>query len=404
MSDTSPKRPLRTMFLLTSMPVGGAETLLVNLVRSVDRSVLEPEICCLKQPGPLGEQISNEIRVHHGFIRFKYDVLVVWRLMRLFWRRKVDAVVTVGAGDKMFWGRIAAYVAGVPVIASAIHSTGWPDGLGLLNRRLTSWTDAFIAVAAAHRKFLVDHEKLPAEKVRLIPNGVKLDRFVPLTDDKSCRRRALNLPEGVPICGIVAALRPEKNHSRFLRIAAEIRRHHHPLAEFLIIGEGPLRQELESYREELGLQSAVHFLGSRFDIDQILPACDVFMLTSDNEASPVSIIEAMACGLPVVAPNVGSVRELVVNHQTGFTAHVNDEPVFIEHLSLLLRDTALARRLGQAGRTLAMEVASLDQMVRGYQQLITTTYDRKTKVLTSHVRSNPWRKMWSAMRWIETSR
>ena len=128
--------PLRVMFVITSMNVGGAETLLVELVRRLDRRRFLPELCCLKGPGPLGEMMAKEVPVHHDLLRRKTDVGVLWRLAQLFKRRGIDAVVTVGAGDKMFWGRLAARLAGVPVVASALHSTGWPDRVQLANRLL----------------------------------------------------------------------------------------------------------------------------------------------------------------------------------------------------------------------------------------------------------------------------
>src|SRR4051812_36920584 len=114
---------LRLMFVHTFMPVGGAETLLVNLIRRLDRDRFTPEICCLKFPGPLGEVIAREIPLFSGLLGVKYDLRVLPRLARLLIRRQIDAVVTVGAGDRMFWGRLAARLAGVPVILTALHST-----------------------------------------------------------------------------------------------------------------------------------------------------------------------------------------------------------------------------------------------------------------------------------------
>ena len=119
------------MFVITSMPVGGAETLLVNMVRRMDRSRVIPSVCCLKDKGVLGEELASEIGVFDGYINHKMDVRVMGRLKALFKSQQIDAVITVGAGDKMFWGRIAAKRAAVPVVLSALHSTGWPDGVGL---------------------------------------------------------------------------------------------------------------------------------------------------------------------------------------------------------------------------------------------------------------------------------
>src|SRR5688572_30438237 len=116
MSSLLHKRPLRVMFLTTSMPIGGAETLLLNLVRRLDRARFAPEIVCLKERGPLGEELALEMPVHHGFLSSKFDLRVLPRLWKLMRRPRADAVITVGAGDKMFWGRLAAKLARVPVI------------------------------------------------------------------------------------------------------------------------------------------------------------------------------------------------------------------------------------------------------------------------------------------------
>ena len=240
-------RPLRVMFVKTFMPVGGAETLLVELIRRLDRQRFAPELCRLKERGPLGEQLADEIPTHANLLTSKWDVRVLARLVKLLRQRQIDAIVTVGAGDKMFWGRLAGRLAGVPVIASALHSTGWPDGVGRLNRLLTPITDAFIAVAPSHGDFLTRFEKFPGEKVVVIPNGVDTGRFSPVPDGDKVRRE-LGLTSTAPVVSIVAALRPEKNHEMFLQVAAKIRRRVSD-AQFLVVGDGPCRAALEDLAE-----------------------------------------------------------------------------------------------------------------------------------------------------------
>jgi glycosyltransferase involved in cell wall biosynthesis len=369
--------PLRVMFLITSMPVGGAETLLVNLIRRLDREAFLPSLCCLKSLGPLGEMLADEIPTHHDLIQHKYDLRVARRLSKLFRNQRIDAVITVGAGDKMFWGRLAAHSAGVPVVLSALHSTGWPDVIGRLNRTrlLTRWTDAFIGVADAHGRYLIKQEGFPAEKVRVIPNGVDVNRFHPLRDVGALRQE-LALPHSAPVAGIVAALRPEKNHELFLRAAARVRARI-PAAQFLIIGDGPTRDGLDLLATELKLGDAVRFLGTRTDIPELLAALDVFVLTSKIEANPVSILEAMASGKPVIAPRVGSIGDSVVDGQTGFLTDPNDELQVAERLAELFTDTERARRMGEAGRAAVVTRWSLERMVEGYQNLIAEVYSSK---------------------------
>ena len=112
------------MFITTSMPVGGAETLLVNLIRRLDRAQFLPELCCLKDLGPLGEELAEEVPAFERLLWKKTDVRVLPRLIRLLRWRRTDAVITVGAGDKMFWGRIAARLAGSPRAVSSGAAVG----------------------------------------------------------------------------------------------------------------------------------------------------------------------------------------------------------------------------------------------------------------------------------------
>ncbi len=113
-------RPLRVMFVQTDMRVGGAEMITANVIRRLDRRRFAPELCCLKHRGALGESLAEEIPVHYGLLAGKFDLRVWPKLTELLRRRRIDAVITVGAGDKMFWGRLAACRVGVPVILSAL--------------------------------------------------------------------------------------------------------------------------------------------------------------------------------------------------------------------------------------------------------------------------------------------
>jgi glycosyltransferase involved in cell wall biosynthesis len=369
------------MFMQTDMRVGGAEVLTASILRRLDRRRFAPELCCLKERGELGEELAGEIPVHDGLLRGKYDVRIWPRLTRLLRDRKIDAVVTVGAGDKMFWGRLAARRAGVPAILSALHSTGWPDGVGRLNRLLTPITDAFIAVAESHGRFLVDKQRFPAHKVAVIRNGVDTERFAPRADVIAVRRE-LGLGETDPVVGIVAALRPEKNHELFLEMARRVVAAL-PGARFLIVGEGPRRGALERLARDLGLQSHVLFLGSRGDVPRILAATDVFALTSHIEANPVSILEAMSVGRPVVATNVGSIHEAVTEGRTGFLVPPGDAPKFSERILQLLHAPLLGHSMGAAAREAVIHHWSIEAMVSGYERLIESVYATKSSVVAT---------------------
>ncbi|HVT27933.1 MAG TPA: glycosyltransferase [Lacipirellulaceae bacterium] len=375
-SSGTPKieRPLRVMFMQTDMRVGGAEMVTTNIIRRLDRRRFAPELCCLKERGTLGEELADEVPVHHGLLAAKYDLRVWPRLTRLLRSRQIDAVVTVGAGDKMFWGRLAAWRVGVPVILSALHSTGWPDGVGRLNRMLTPITDSFIAVAESHGRFLAKNLGVDEGRVAVIPNGVDTERFAPFPDILAVRRE-VGLGPTDSVVGIVAALRPEKNHKLFLDIARRVV-DQLPTARFLVIGDGPCRDEIERRASELGIGERTLFLGPRGDVPRLLAAMDVFALTSKIEANPVSILEAMSVGRPVVATNVGSIREAVADGRTGFLVPSGDADRFAERVLQLLRNPLTRETMGRSARDDVIRCWSLDAMVSGYERLIESTYAR----------------------------
>ncbi len=367
--------PLRLMFVITSMPVGGMETLLVELIRRLDRSRFEPELCCLKYPDVLGESLAEEIPVHAGLLKHKYDFAVLWRLKRLLRERRIDAVVTIGAGDKMFWGRLAGRLAGVPVICSALHSTGMPDRVEFLNRLLAPITDTFIGVAETQGRYLAEKEGCPAAKVRVIPNGVDVEKFHPRWPIASLQREFC-LPSDSPVAGIVAALRPEKNHELFLQ-AAKLVHDALPAVRFLVVGDGPRRAELERFARELGLNEAVRFTGARSDVPEVLSLVDVVLLTSQMEANPASILEAMACEKPVVATCVGSLAETVLDGRTGYLVPPGDAYELARRTLDLLCHPDHAAMLGRAGREHVIAHWSVDRMVKGYEDLIAGLYEKK---------------------------
>lgn len=368
-----PKRPLNVMFVITSMPVGGAEVLLMNLVRRFDPQRIKPSICCLKEKDELGEEVSFDIPVFDHQIKHKFDLAVIKRLGLLYKKNKIDAIVTVGAGDKMFWGRLAAKNAGVPIILSALHSTGWPDGVGRLNRLLTKITTGFIAVAESHGQFLAEFEKFPEEKVFVIPNGIDTEKFKFDVEARNKWRQQIGIPVDAPTVGIVAALRPEKNHILFVSSAAQVLKTI-PDAHFVIAGDGPERPAIEQHIASLGIGDRVHLIGSTSDIPGVLSAVDLFALTSQNEASPVSILEAMSCQRPVVAPNVGSISESVLEGRTGFLVPEGDLNASAGRWVEILDNPGLANEMGITAREHVVASSSLDSMTEGYASLIERLY------------------------------
>jgi glycosyltransferase involved in cell wall biosynthesis len=147
-----------------------------------------------------------------------------------------------------------------------------------------------------------------------------------------------------------------------------------PHAHLLIVGDGPLRAQVEQWVQSLALQNHVHLLGMRRDVPQILAATNIFVLSSRGwEGLPLTVLEAMASSLPVVASDVGGTREAVINQQTGYLFPPGDMVALADHLQTLASDPALAQQMGQRGLVRVKEFFTLERMVREtaarYEQL-----------------------------------
>jgi glycosyltransferase involved in cell wall biosynthesis len=382
--------PIRVAFVTTNMGIGGAERLLFELITRLDRTRFEPVLVCLKERMSLGAKMAEQgVRVYSDVSRGRFDLRVVHRLAALFRKERVQVVCTVGTGgDRSFWGRLAARWAGVPVVISCPHSMGVPDTFEPSNRMLSGITDAFIAVARRQKSYLVKSEGFPAGKIRVIHNGVDLDRFTPANADPRLRA-SLGIPPDAPLAGLVAYLRPEKDIATFLRAAALVHERL-PAAHFVIVGDGPERKKLESLTDELNLRDVVRFAGLCQDVREWVRSLDVFLLTSICEAFPVSLLEAMACEKPVIATNVGAIPEMILHGQTGFLVRPRDHAGVADAICDVLRDPAAAREMGHRARRHVEDHFSLESMVRGYEQLFVQLLERKQRRVSAPSLPSNW--------------
>ena len=364
--------PLRVMFIHTEVVVGGAETLLLEIIRKMDRTRFQPELCCLKQLAELGEVISQEVPTFVGLLKNKYDLGVIGRRAKLLKERRIDAIVTVGTGgDRMFWGRLAAYRAGVPVVLSALHATGYPMKVERLNQMLSPISDGFIGCAKTHSQFLIEGERCPANKVFTVWNGVDVERFRP--QDKAAMRERIGISMDQPAVGIVAALRPEKQHVMLIEAWSKVIQRL-PDAILVIVGDGVERGAIESKTLELGLEKNVRMLGMRSDVPEVLAGLDLKVLSSKMEANPASTLEANACGLPVVAPKVGSLIDTVEHGITGLLCKPNDIESLAQAILEILTKDDRGAEMGVAARSKVCREFSLEVMVQGYENLIEGVY------------------------------
>lgn len=266
-----------------------------------------------------------------------------------------------------FWGRMA----GTPAI---ITSRRWDQregsaGLRRLNRLAFRASAAVVANSERVRQALTLEDGVPPQRTALISNFVEADAFEqPDAGVIGDRRRACGLPPGTPVVGIVANLRPVKDHDLFLRMAALVAASDSRV-HFAIIGEGDQRQRLEREAERLALAKRVHFLGLLPNRPNPFQLVDIATLTSRTEGFPNSVLEAMAAGRPVVATAVGGVPDAVVEGATGFMVPPGAAEPFAAAVLRLLDDPGQAQRLGEAGERRARELFSETRMLADLKAL-----------------------------------
>jgi glycosyltransferase involved in cell wall biosynthesis len=227
-------------------------------------------------------------------------------------------------------------------------------------------TTAYFGVAFAQIRYLTEQLGHPRSKVRIIQNGVASEefRFAPIPERSSEVARSLGIDQDDLVVGIVAVLRPEKDHETFLR-AARLVASRVPKARFLLVGDGPLHAQVIRLADQLGISDKVIVTGMREDIPEILPLLDVFTLTSTTECFPMSILEAMAAGKPTVCTAVGGIPEIIDHGSTGYLVPPSDPVSLADRIVELLDDPERMREMGKAGRARVEAEFSLARSVRG---------------------------------------
>lgn len=366
--------PAAVTVLVSTLTIGGAEQLLRELLRGIDRRRFEVDLCFLDEPGRIGEEIrALGFPAVTGVARRRLDPLAVPRLARLFALRRTRILLVINHRNALFYGVPAAKLAGVPAVVNwhnETHRTYSHHRLTMLGRRFVHrGVTRVVAAARGHKEYVASAEGVPPEKIAVIYNGVDPERFASALSPQEARER-LGLDREAPAVGIVAALRPDKAHEVFLDAARRVLEVL-PAARFVVAGDGPRRAFLEGRAIELGIGDSVSFLGFRRDVADVLRAVDVFCLSSrpEQETFSVAALEAMAVGIPVVATRVGFLHEAVLEGQTGYLVPVGDAAALAERLVLVLRDRELRARLGHQARRLVLAEMTQAQMVASFERL-----------------------------------
>jgi glycosyltransferase involved in cell wall biosynthesis len=319
-------------------------------------------------------------------IRPGRDLRVLVKLIRLFRRLQPDIVHTHTAKAGAL-GRVAAWLAGVPITIHTFHghvldgyfSSAVTRIFISAERILARLTDRLITVSPRLRTQILGMGIGRPEQLEVVPLGLNLQRFRQTIPRLPILRPYLGVAQETPLCGIVGRLVPIKDHAMLFEAMARLQSADR-LPHLVVIGDGEERARLEGLAECLGLRERIHFLGWRSDLETILGELDVVVCASKNEGTPVALIEAMAAGVPVLSTDVGGVADLVSQGQTGWLVPAGDPAAMALAISDLLGDPALRARLATAGQSIVLERHDATGLVRRTEALYESLINEKLGV------------------------
>jgi glycosyltransferase involved in cell wall biosynthesis len=238
------------------------------------------------------------------------------------------------------------------------------------NRLLLERRDRVVAVGEAVRRALIQNEGIPSARVRVIYNGIDLSQFSPKGLDDDSIRREISIGDADLMIIQVARLDYLKDHATAIQVMEHLVKSH-TRARLVLVGDGPELGKIEALTRKCGLTEHVRFLGLRTDVARLLHAADLFLLTSISEGIPLTLIEAMAAGLPVVATQVGGVPEVVQDGATGLLAPARDADSLAGKIKCLAGNPELRRQMSQRARDRARGCFSECLMHGKYLELYT---------------------------------
>jgi sugar transferase (PEP-CTERM/EpsH1 system associated) len=364
-----PSAPTKILYVALDMDLGGLQRIVHLLIEGLDRTRFESYLCCFDRGGVFYDLLTGQ--GVPGLILHRrpgpFDAALLRNLLRFIREHRIDIIHSHNACS--LYAGLAGFMAGVPVVHTDHgrlvpdkRSAIWEDWLA------AHFVDAFIGVSQELTDYLASRVGISRGKLSTIINGVDTERFIPkISTEKHALREKHGIAANDLILGTVCRFDPIKNLPFMIESMPEIVSQV-PRAKLIIVGEGQIQANLEKMISRLGMNKHVFLWPRRHDIEQVMPLFDVYVCTSLSEGTSMTILEAMACGLPVIASAVGGNRSLV-NQDSGILVPLNDAVRYITETTELLHNASRLTMMGCESRRRVEEVFPLKQTIGRYQDL-----------------------------------
>jgi len=364
---------INVLHLLETFNVEGYGTVVFNLVQGSDRDIFQNFVCCLQNGGEQEAAFKTlGVKTTNFDLKMLLDLSVIFKMVGFIKEWNIQLVHTHVTRADVF-GRVAARLAKVPWVFSSIH--GLDEHREQKRKRLHSMIDRFsmtlatriIAVSEAVKTHVVHRQHIRPSRITTIYNGVDPGRY-DIHIDVPAKKGELGLRKDCLTIGVCGRLVAVKGYDVFLKAARNVLRHRHRI-QFLIVGEGVLRNELETLAQDLEIDAHVVFSGFRADIPEVLAIMDIYVMPSLNEGLPMNLLEAMAAAKPVIATHVGGIPEVLDKKGIGIMIPPNDCDMLADSILMLLENQEMRYEMGRKGRARVIERFHVEDMVEAYERL-----------------------------------
>ncbi len=362
------KKRINIMHLITNPTIGGLETVVFNLLQHLNREKYNVYLGYLDNKTPQLHKFQKAgIKTYCLYRKIKrIDYHLPFRLGRILKNKKIQLLHSHNASC-FFFGTIASNLARIKANVFTEHGRMLPDRrlIKITNRFLSHFNDRTVTVSQDMKKKLLYYEKFNPQKVSIILNGVDLQKN---DNETFSNTEFMHLKDDYFLIGIIARLVPVKNHMCLFRALERIIRKYLNI-RLLIIGDGPLKTKLIKKAFKMGIESYISFLGERNDVTKILNILDLFVLPSVNEGLSMTLLEAMASGVPVIASDVGGNPEIIKHCINGYLFPTDDDKKLSNIIISLIQKPGELERIGKIGKQTIVQRFTLNRMAREYEQL-----------------------------------
>ncbi len=368
---------IRVLFVIDHIYelTGGTEKQLEKLINNLNHDKYDLNLLCLNET-PWFRKNHQKLRcttqAYHYNVFDHKDLRNLFEVFRIisYMRRLSPDVVVCFFKTSYILGVLCARLAGVSTVITTRRDYGlWLDRRYVHLLKVANRMVAFIVTNSSRvRDLVVDEEEFDRERVIVIYNGIENGGMPLCADEASQFRKRLGIPPVNKVVGIVAGLRPMKRHDTFLKAAKRVLEVRDDVA-FVIVGDGPLRADLENFARDLNIASSVHFLGWRQDVRALLSMFDVGVNCSANEGLSNAIMEYMAYEVPCVASKAGGNTELIEDGVNGYTFELDNEKQLAELVLKLLDGPERRDAFVRASKEVIVKKFGVQRMVREYDRL-----------------------------------